>query len=388
MKFSMVIANPMEITALVRQKWAELVSGVGARETTRDAPVMRAMASAFHQVSHGQCDFTSAVIEAIRGTDEWAHVHKDTIASMFKSMTGRLPSDEETTLLWDSHNTDELAERISDMQVDTDCLSAEDDASRANMVDEDWMAEFERCYGRDSSVYEYVRLRPMNLDINTCATTHNECFHAMREVYRQYFDKALEERDFVKWYVPDVLTSGLTLVKDERNKALCTDTYCDAMLSRLSQLYAIMSGDKLSEKEVAHLFRERVKGKELPLDTEELNTIVAEYVSVGESLCAEIQDIFRAYLSRDAHYDETDAWLPRFRMEGGAHAALKRQLSSSHEFHSVIIDIVSECNTHMSRRDKFRILGEILSKHASELENLASADDIRALVAPICNDEA
>ena len=246
----MVKANPVEVTALVRQQWAELVSVSGARETNRDAPVMRAMASTFLQLSNGQCDdITSVVCDAIRSTDEWAKVHKDTIASMFESMTGRLPSDTETATLWYTYNTDELAERISDLQFEGD--HPEDECKdNPNSVDESWMTEFASCYGRDSSVYEYVRLRPMNLDIGTCASTHKECFSAMREVYRQYFDRTLEERDFVKRYVPNVLTSGLSLVEEERSNALCTDTYCDAMLSRLSELYAIMSGDNLSDKEV------------------------------------------------------------------------------------------------------------------------------------------
>ena len=113
-----------------------------------------------------------------------------------------------------------------------------------------------------------------------------------------------------------------------------------------------------------------------------------QYVSVGESLCSEIQTIFRAYLSRNAHCDETDVWLPRFRMEGGAHGALKRELAASHEFHSVIIDIISDRGPHLSRRDKFGILTEILSTHAKDLQNLSSVDDIHALVNPICANEA
>ena len=388
MKFAMVKADPVEVTKVVRQQWADLVSVAGARETTRDAPVMRALANAFHRLSQGRgTDIASAVTEEIHNSDEWTSAHKDTITSMFLSMVGRPPSSQETTALWSTYDTDELADQISDMQPNSDSRARDEDSPmdpEDDAVDDSWMANFEQCYGRDASVYEYIKLRPTSLDMTTCAQRHKECFAAMREVYRQYFDQVLEEREFVKRYVPVALTSGPSLVEDERDRALCTDAYRDAMLSRLSELYAMMSGDNLLDKEVAYLFEERVKGKQLPLDTEELNTIVAEYVNIGESLRAEIQKVFRAYMSRDAHTDEVDAWLPRFRMESGALKSLKSDLACSHEFHSVVTDIISSSNPHLSRREKFRILGEVLKVRAEDLRKLSSVDEIHALISPLC----
>jgi hypothetical protein len=398
MKYAMAKADLAEVTSVTRQHWAKLVSVAGARETAREAPVMRAMGVAFHRLSQGRSTaVVDAVTDAIRDTDEWAAVHRDTITSIFQSIAMRPPSDDELVELWSVGDADTLAERISDMQLDDvgSHIRCDEDRSDARdngdttMVDDAWMNAFENCYGRDPTVHEYIRLRPVGLNLSECARAHKECFVAMRDVYRQFYDRSLEEREFVKKYIPDaVIGQRPSLVDDERDRALQTDVYRDAMLSRLSQLYAIMSGDSLSDEEVVHLFSQRVKGNQLPLDTDELNTIVAEYVSVGESLRESIRKIFRTYLDRDAHTDEIDDWLPKFRMKPGASDSLKRDLASGHEFHSVIIDIISDANPQMSRRDRFRVLGDILQGHSSELQNLSSADDLISLIKQHCHTEA
>lgn len=387
--------SPAEVSTVLRQRWAEEVSAVGARDTSRDAPVMRALQSAIEAMPNIELATVEELVDSvICDTDDWKKVHRQTISTLYESIRGFEPPDSDVEKLWRERDMDRLAERISDMSVDSPCSAVRDDsdddaadqidrpeAKDAEDVDDAWMAEFADAYGRDATVYEYVRLRPMDMPLNETAQEHRRVFYAMREVYLQYFDRQLDEIEFVRRYVPLALADGTTLVESERQRALDTAEYQQAMLSRLTQLYAMMSGENLSETECAHLFDTRVREKRLPLDTEELSDIVAEYVNASESMRTTIQTIFKTYLDREAHFDELSAWLPRLRMRPDQQTLLRHELADSHEFHAVLAEIICTQDPHKSRRDQFRTLGEVVRSSGEDLKGVQTADDLRRIVA-------
>ena len=69
-----------------------------------------------------------------------------------------------------------------------------------------------------------------------------------------------------------------------------------------------------------------------------------------------------------------------FRMRQGSHDALKRHLSTSHEFHAVLTERIAEACPGLTRRDKYRALDEILESRSKQLANADDASTVSDIV--------
>ena len=236
----MAASTPAEIMAVMRREWSENVSVTGSEETSSEAPVVVAFRRAKDLLHRRvETDVKTAVLSAMRETSEWTEAHRDNIRCLFDTLTGRQPTRDEIDAVWNARDQDELVTQIMERDADgyddaDDMRTGDDDDTSCKKqvdIDEDWMDTFRDAYGREPSVYEYVRLRNIQgLDLMACANAHRDCFGAMRDVHKQYFDRVLEEHDFVKQYVPEALTAGDDLVRLERERALSTPEYREAML--------------------------------------------------------------------------------------------------------------------------------------------------------------
>jgi hypothetical protein len=119
-------------------------------------------------------------------------------------------------------------------------------------------------------------------------------------------------------------------------------------------------GCELSDEESKYLFEKDVLDEELPLDTEQLNDVVAAFVRRGEDIKEKVGSIFDIYLRREADRDEIDAWVFPFRTQSCAEADLRSELVSGHEFHSVLTDTIRDRIPELRSRELFRRLSEAL----------------------------
>ena len=394
---------PEQLMAIVRKEWAANVCAAGARQTGSDAPVVAAFRRAWDTTSNGQSiSPDTAAKRAVQDSSEYREAHKKSIISIFSSICGHMPAPEVISQLAQMEDATEVAEAVVNMQDTSDkAESTPEEAEGSSVVhiaeahdvpeppedkhekevDTDWMDAFAQAYGRDPMVHEYVLLRPLDIGLTEAASLHTECMHGMMRVFKQFLDTNLTEADFVKAFVPQILTEGMALVSRVRADALQEPQYRKAMLGRLSHLHAVLCGETLSEREADFLFDTQVKGKELPLDTDELNSLVIDFVNVGETIRRDIKGIFAAYLQRDAEVDEVEAWIPACRMTEGATERLKEQLADSHEFHSVLSDAISSQSPSMSRRDIFKTMAHLLHNCRAQLLNLSCPQDLQQIIA-------
>jgi len=337
----------------VRAFWRDNVGAAGADDTGADAPVVKAFRSAWDATKNKQVEAGDAVSRAVWETPEYKHAHQGVVESVFLSIAHRKPSEHETKQFEGVHDAEDIAHKVLEIKEGSDSeesSSSQDAASPTSrdtggpdqstpIVDENWLAQFRNAYGRDAFVHEYVLVRPMKQDLGELAARHKQSFRDLRSVHAKFLDDDLDEHTFVKVYVPRVYHSR-DVADEVRRGALVRPKYRSAMQSRLSSLHVVACGSELTEQESAYLFEKDVLEKQLPLDTDELNSIVAAFVRRGEEIEDEIRAITDIYLHREAEQDEVEAWRFKFRTLEGAESQLRREMVSRHEFHAVLTDTI------------------------------------------------
>lgn len=374
---------------IVRDFWRESVGAAGADDTGPEAPVVVAFRKAWSDVQKGS-DANTAAAAAVKSSDEWARVQRDTARSIFKDVAGRDATEAETAEIASHEDTDAMARRAIEL-VERDRPSTSEPSQGAGLaesaspavdannvaepvgVDEDWMAEFAAAFGRDPYVHEYVLVRPMEEPLRSLRKRHADAFEKLRRVHAQYLDDGLDEQAFVKQYVPKIYHDD-SVAENVRAEALRRPEYRHAMETRLSSLHLVSCGRDLTQQESAYLFDTTVFEKELPLDTDELNDLVARFVDQGEKIRTRIAHLVDVYLRRDADSDEVEEWVHPFRTDDGAESRLRAELIASHEFHSVAAEAIKSLDASKRPRDVFRILDAALGR--SELRSIESRYDL------------
>lgn len=346
--------------AHVRAFWEEHVSAHGAHNTGPDAAVVGAIRAAWESVQNGH-EPREAAAQAVRATDAWKAAHTAVVHRLYESITGREADQDTARALFNILDHDEIARRIlqahskASGSADSVALHCQDDAAgpgldpcrddkvsretqTASFVDTRWMAAFAKAYGRDPFVHEYVYVMPMEADLVDLAATHDRTCAQLMDVHRRFLDEDLSEGDIVKRYVP-ALYHGESLADDVKREALRRPEYRDAMSKRIGSLHLVMCGRELSDEESAYLFDHQIKGCELPLDTDDLNGVLIQFVSEGEAIRKRVSDIIQTYLAREADDDEITPWVFAWRTDAaGTEARLRVRMIENREFHAVLAD--------------------------------------------------
>ena len=377
----------------VRAFWNEHVGAAGAEDTGADAPVVKAFRTAWNNVNSGNATCENAVAEAVWASSEWQDAHRRVVVDLFHSIAECMPSESTLSALLQVRDVEEVARRIVDFKdggEDVIAGNANENSQKQRgstpepcspddtpMVDEEWLRSFEQAFGRDAFVHEYVLVRPMDDELRSLFARHKQAFERMRSVHAKYLDETLTEQQFVKSYVPRIYHS-IDVPDDVRREALRRPQYRTAMQARLSSLHLIACGCELSDDESNYLFEKDVFEKELPLDTEELNDVVAAFVRRGEEIKEQVGTIVDVYLRRDAERDEIDAWVFPFLTQSCAEDDLRTELVSGHEFHSVLTDTIRERTPDLRSRELFRRLSEALD--LPELRTVKSRYDLDSML--------
>lgn len=389
-----------EVMRQVREYWHEHVGSESANEVGTGAPVVQAYQHAWRLITSGTAR-KEAVEQAVRQSDQWKIARKGMINDLFTTIMEREPTEEEVeglvALPLETSDTAELARRIVDMR--DNCIvhtghpvgfedapsdlgyRSKDDklegTHASDRVDTEWMESFHSAYDRDPFVHEYVLVRPMQGSLSVLAKRHKEMFYSLRNVHLQFMDEPLDEAAFVKIYVPRIYNEE-DVPSRVKAQALRDPKYRQAMEDRLSSLHLITAGRKLEQQETDFVFENHVFQRELPLDTDDLQTIVSSFVEQGESIQSKISNLYRMYLGRDADEDEVDAWIFPFRISQNAEADLRQQLVKSHEFHSVMAELIRESDPGLKSRDVFKLLDRVLE--CPDLVHVNNRHDIDAVI--------
>lgn len=370
--------------ACIRTKLAEMIStltvdeDVVLRVTGQVESELRKLGQ-FSSPSNAKME--DIVSQAIKSTDQWIDQQQCVIGDMYSAIHNCLPPPEYIPRLLQLDTPDDIASEIQKLPPLTPHPDYQDEAPpEPHLVDEEWMASFRIAFGREPYVYEYVHIRNMSgYTMDSLAETHATSFSEMQQVYSKYLDSSLSESDFVKRYVPAIYTNA-DIVQRTMSEALEMPEYRSAMTSRLKSIHEVVTGTPITEVGVDYLFEKDVLGKSLSLDTEVLTEIVAQYIEIGVEITAAIDTLYISFLDRRAETEEVQEWIHSFRIDENAPTLLRESLAGSHEFHSMLVDLIASMWPAKRKSERFSILKRLLDK---DLANLGLSQDLENAVVSI-----
>lgn len=370
----------------LREKIVEAVLRCMDGGGRRDALVSRVLAEGVRLAMAGNPYSLETLNEAIRSDQEWIDFQKDRILKI-AGMCDKALSDEHVEKLmgfegFDAirvamETLDDLTEseqegddRLDDVDVDEDEHSTESESvstETAEEVDEEWLVDFEKAYGREAFVHEYVLLRRLGVPLTELYKIHFQMYQTISDIQRSYLDKHLTESEFVKKFVPAVLTEPGVCDRHLDN-VLGSKDYHDNMCSRLQTVHRALYGEPMTQDESSYLFNKKVLAERLTLQCERLNEIVMDFAKETEELGDKVIEVYKSWLDRVPDAWEIKDSLPLFREDiVKASNNLKETLVASLEFNVLLKRIIQEKAPSFTQAEVFRTLAKVLARNDKTL---------------------
>lgn len=312
--------------------------------------------------------------KAIRATPEYRAYATERVAKV-AAMCGRTLTDQQTESLMEIDGLDELREAIEGMGSDDEDeedseyeSDYEDDvlptAKASAVVDEEFMQAFEKEYGRDATVYEYVHVRNLMeerfLTLPAIKKLHDVAYVELEVVHRELLDDRLDESAFCKRYVPEALVDP-DLPRKVRDSVLSSDGYRRNMRDRLCSLHKTLFGEEVTPVEADYMFDRSVLAEKLSLQSDKLNDIVGAFAEQTTRLFETIETCYKAVLGREPEDAEVREVIQSFRVdETSATAALKATMVKSLEYREVLRQEILRARPGTSVPGVFRTLEKVL----------------------------
>ena len=318
---------------------------------------------------------------AIKQDPEWREFQRERILRV-ATMCNRDLSDADIDVLMgsDASDLDGLREAIDRLSViddefpyvddvDDDYDDQEDEGDQVTelpvvkpTVDEAWLEAFEKAYGREAFVHEYVLLRNVIVDIppEVMYKKHVDAYTALSDMHRSYLDEHLTESAFVRKFVPQVFIDS-TVVDQHLDELLNSADYRNNMCRRLSTIHRALFGEPLTEVESAYLFSKRVLAERLTLQCERLNELIMEFAGETAQLGQVIADCYGECIDRLPDSWEIKECLSDFRGNTeSATADLRRRLKASLEFQDLLKRTIQARAPDYTQGQVFKALSEVL----------------------------
>lgn len=311
--------------------------------------------------------------KAIRATAEYRAYATERVAKV-AAMCSRTLTDQQTESLMEIDGLDELREAIEGMGSD-DGEDSEDDSEydddddpapvkSSAVVDEAFMQAFEKEYGRDATVYEYVHVRNLMeerfLTLPAIKKLHDVAYVELEVVHRELLDDRLDESAFCKRYVPEALVDA-DLPRKVRDSVLSSDGYRRNMRDRLCALHKTLFGEEVTPVEADYMFDRSVLAEKLSLQSDKLNDIVGAFAEQTTRLFETIETCYKAVLGREPEDAEVREVIQSFRVdEASATAALKATMVKSLEYREVLRQEILRARPGTSVPGVFRTLEKVL----------------------------
>jgi hypothetical protein len=320
-------------------------------------------------------DIGAVIGKELKRSEPWRRFHSELINDMHEALYGgRAPENVVRETLDACNGAEDIAEYLKRAKEGGGAVEACAPAA----VDEAWIDEFVRAYGRHPHVHEYVHLRAAGCDLSARAEAHRKACDEVRDVYSRYLDQCLSEAEFVRTYLLRSLNEpelGASVLK----WAVDRPEYATAVKKRISAIHSSLTGEGLPDAEIAHVFQTIVFPKALPLDTDELNGVARDYISKGSEITSEIHGVFGVYLGREAEHDEVAEWHFKFLADSRARENLRLYLVDSLEFQHVLGETIRREWPDMPVPRRFAVLRSVLERESDLLGAGDSEDFVRIL---------
>jgi hypothetical protein len=358
----------------LREKIVEAVLRCMDGGGRRDALVNRVLAEGVRVAMSGRPYTAASLNEAIRSDEEWVTFQKDRIMKIAGMCEKELTA-ESVDKLMAFEGFDAIRCAMETLQDHADapaepeaepagvCCSVTGSAASyseaAEEVDEDWLEEFEQAYGREAFVHEYVLVRRLGVPLTELYKRHFQMYQTISDMQRSYLDKHLTESEFVKTFVPAILTDD-GVVARYLSDVLRSEDYHDNMCSRLQTVHRALYGEPMTQEESSYLFNKKVLAERLTLQCERLNEIVMDFAKETEDLGFKVIEVYNCWLDRGPDTWEVKECLPLFREDiDKATNNLKERLVASLEFNDLLKRIIQEKAPRLTQAEVFRTLGKL-----------------------------
>lgn len=364
----------------LREKIVEAVLRCMDGGGRRDALVSRVLAEGVRNAMAEKPYTLETLNEAIRSDQEWIDFQKDRIVKIAGMCDKELTDDHIERLMrfegfdairvaMETLDTTEQPQQVDEQEVvnvayvdEQSSESASIYTEEAEEVDEDWLLEFEKAYGREAFVHEYVLLRKLGVELPELYKTHFQMYQTISDIQRSYLDKHLTESEFVKKFVPTVFTDD-QVCDQHLDAVLSSKDYHDNMCSRLQKVHRTLYGEQMTPDESSYLFGKKVLAERLTLQCERLNEIVMDFAKETEELGDKVIEVYKSWLDRIPDAWEVKESLPLFREDViKASNNLKETLVASLEYNDLLKRIIQEKAPSFTQAEVFRTLGKVLSR--------------------------
>jgi hypothetical protein len=328
-------------------------------------------------IERGACeDVDGFITSELKKSTAWRRFHSELINDMHEALYGG-PATAAVVgnLLETCDDADQIATRLKRLRGHDGAAPIVSDCA-APLVDESWIDEFIGAYGRHPHVHEYVHLRRLCKDLPSQAEEQREACSAVRDVHARYLDQNLSKADFARTYLLRSLNER-DLAARVLKWAVHRPEYATAMKQRIAAVYESQSGDRLPDAEIEHVFDTTVFPSELPLDTDELNGVIRDYIRRGDEISAEIRRVFDLYLQREAQTEEVAEWHFRMRVDPSAKNSMRKKLVGSLEFHHVLGKTVRQQRPGVPAPQLFAVLASALERESELLGAEEKHDFVR-----------
>ena len=376
------LGNSARYSRFLREKIVEAVLRCMDGGGRREALASRVLAQGVRRAKAGAPYTLETLNGAIRSDEEWTDFQKDRIRKIAGMCGKELCEDQVEKLMsfegfdairaamehqdavHDGHLEDGRSEDGSseDGSPEVQCRGPGPRTSE-DQVDEEWLTHFEKAYGREAFVHEYVLLRRVGLPLAEVYKTHFQMYQTISDLQRSYLDKHITESEFVRKFVPKILTEG-GVCDQHLNDVLGSKEYHDNMCSRLQTVHRALYGEPMSQDETSYLFSNKVLAERLTLQCERLNEIVVDFAKETDELGDSVIEVYKFWLGRLPDEWEIKASMPLFRADvAGASISLKETLVASLEFNDLIKRIIQEQAPDFTQAEVFRTLAKVLARN-------------------------
>lgn len=371
------LAESSRYSRFLREKIVEAVLRCMDGGGRRDGLVERVLSDGIRLAIIGKPLSLESLNAAIRVDQEWVDFQKDRIVKVATMCDKELSEEDITKLMvfegFDAirvaleslDSTNAAPETTVAVDEDTDYEtegSGSTITEAADEVDETWLVDFEKAYGREAFVHEYVLLRRLDVPLTELYKTHFKMYQTITDIQRSYLDKHLTESEFVKKFVPAVLTDP-GVCDLHLSDVLSSSDYHDNMCNRLQTVHRALYGEPMTQDESSYLFTKKVLAEKLTLQCERLNDIVMDFAKETEKLGDKVVEVYMSWLNRLPDSWEIKESLPLFREDViKASSNLKETLVASLEFNDVLKRIIQDKAPEFTQAEVFRTLAKVLKR--------------------------
>jgi hypothetical protein len=246
---------------------------------------------------------------------------------------------------------------------------------------------FSTIFGRDITVYEFLKYKPMNFDGNKdewlrgMYSTHMSHFAAIKAVYSKYVALDLSEMEYLRKYLRIVDEDGyiLGVITD----LVSMPQYELHMKTCISDVYSGLYRSELEDADLNYMF-ECIKAEYIDLQSPRITEKVTALQNETNTYSSCMIKVYTEVLKRKPDHLESRHYMAIYRVDADSiktDAALTEELYGSYEYHDVLKKRIREEFVCLYKKDplpsqQYTLLKQALSDETTARDSVGALTEL------------